>query len=85
MKNIFEKIKANEPIYRALRTFIQAFISTAALQLAGIGPDELSKKVIFTILASAGSAALAAVMNMKKPSESNAEVLATDDNDYIAG
>lgn len=69
MKALYLKIRANEPLYRALRTFIQAFIGTAFSALAVTGFDNLTKKAIITVLGSALSAAVAAVMNIGKTEE----------------
>ena len=61
-----EKIKANEPLYRALRTFLQTFLGTFASALVVSGTEDLTKKTIITLIGSALASALSAVMNMSK-------------------
>lgn len=70
---LIEKIKANEPLYRALRTFIQAFIGAVTSTLAVTGFDNLTKKALISLLGSALASAVAAVMNMNK------EIITTED------
>lgn len=63
MKNL----KENYPwLYRAIRTFIQTFISVTAGQLAVLGTEGLTRQAVFSICVSAGAAGLSAVMNIEK-------------------
>lgn len=57
-------IKEREWLYRSLRTFFQAFVSTLTAQLMLSGEKELDKKLIFTVLVSSLAAGLSAVMNI---------------------
>ena len=58
-------IKEKEWLYRSLRTFFQAFVSTLGAQLMLGGEREIDKKLLFTILVSSIAAGLAALMNVK--------------------
>jgi hypothetical protein len=63
---MLEKIKSNEPLYRAIRTFIQAFIAFFLTQICTTGFENLNKKAILTLIGSSLSAGISAVMNIKK-------------------
>lgn len=64
--SLIYKLKTKYPwLYRAIRTFIQTFISVMCGQLTMLGTDDFSKKALFGIATSAGAAALAAVMNIE--------------------
>ena len=61
---MIEYIKEREWLYRPLRTFFQAFVSTMCAQLMLSGDRELDKKLLFSVLVSSLSAGLSAVMNL---------------------
>lgn len=69
---ITAKLKAERPwLYRALRTFVQTFISVMCGQITMLGMDDFTKKALFGIATSAGAAAIAAVMNMNEGADKN--------------
>ncbi len=57
-------IKARPWLYRGLRTFLQAFLSTLAGQLLLVESGEINEKLIFSLLVSSMAAGLAALMNV---------------------
>lgn len=71
---MIQKIKSNEPLYRALRTFIQAVVGYLTAQVMVTGFDNFDKKAIITLIASAISAGISAVMNLNKNPNSADEV-----------
>lgn len=71
-ESFFGKMKRKYPwLYRALRTFLQTFVSVMCGQITMLGMDDFSKKALFGITTSAGAAALSAVMNMNEGSPTN--------------
>ncbi|MGN1349207.1 MAG: hypothetical protein ACI4VI_09710 [Acutalibacteraceae bacterium] len=66
-------IREREWLYRSLRTFLQAFISTLSAQLMLGGVGEIDKKVLFSALVSSLAAGLAAVMNAKPQGDDTLE------------
>lgn len=62
-------IKEREWLYRSLRTFFQAFVSTLCAQLMLSGEREIDKKLLFSVLVSSLAAGLSAVMNTKSGGE----------------
>ena len=68
MKNLLEKIKQNEPIYRALRTFVQVAVGSVLSALSVnayelVAGDKLNKAAIVSILTAAIATGLSAAMN----------------------
>ncbi len=59
-------IREKEWLYRALRTFFQAFVSSLAAQLMMRTDADFDKKVIFSVVVSSLAAGIAAVMNADK-------------------
>ncbi len=59
-----EFIKSRPWLYRGLRTFFQAFLSTLAGQLLLVEQGGLNEKLIFSIFVSSMAAGLAALMNV---------------------
>lgn len=60
---MIDMIKENEWLYRSLRTFFQAFVSTLAAQLMLASERDFDKKLLFSVLVSSLAAGLAALMN----------------------
>ncbi|MDD6022291.1 MAG: hypothetical protein ACI4GA_03830 [Acutalibacteraceae bacterium] len=59
-------IKSRPWLYRALRTFFQAFLSTMAGQLMLVRETGLDEKLIMSVLVSSMAAGLSAVMNLNE-------------------
>lgn len=66
-------IRENEWLYRSLRTFFQAFVSTVCAQLMLGSEMQFDKKLIFSVITSSFAAGLSAVMNTKKQEGSDDE------------
>lgn len=62
-------IEEREWLYRALRTFFQAFVSTLSAQLMMRTDFDFDKKVVFSVVVSSLAAGLAAVMNAGRKGE----------------
>lgn len=58
-----EYIKSRPWLYRGIRTFFQAFLSTLAGQILLVRDEGFNEKIIFSILVSSMAAGLAALMN----------------------
>ena len=75
MKNNVHTVK--EMLWRAARTFIQAFIAYVAANmvamLSGITEPEVFKQAVLGLIISAVSAGLAALMNLPTPIEQEAD------------
>lgn len=56
-------IKSRPWLYRGIRTFFQAFLSTFAGQILLVQQGGLDEKLIFSVLVSSMAAGLAALMN----------------------
>lgn len=63
---MLEKIKSNEPLYRALRTFIQAFVSSFLVTCGANNFEKIDKNAIVSLIISALASGISAVMNIKK-------------------
>lgn len=61
MKKIIEKIKSNNKLYRALRTFFQAFIGVIAVDIATTDLSDIAGLKALIISAIAGG--ISALMN----------------------
>lgn len=67
-----EFIKSRPWLYRGIRTFFQAFLSTFAGQVILVEQGEFNEKLIFSVLVSSMAAGLAALMNAgETPSDGN--------------
>lgn len=66
-----EYIKSRPWLYRAIRTFFQAFLSTFAGQILLVQQGGLDEKLIFSVLVSSMAAGLAALMNTGSESSDN--------------
>lgn len=62
-------IKNRPWLYRGLRTFFQAFLSTFAAQFVMMNESGFDKKLLFSAVVSALAAGLSAVMNLNEKSE----------------
>lgn len=61
---MIEFIKSRPWLYRGLRTFLQAFLSTLTGQLLLVAESGIDEKLIFSVLVSSMAAGLAAIMNV---------------------
>lgn len=61
-----EYIKARPWLYRGLRTFLQAFLSTLAGQFMLLSETGLDEKLILSAVVSSMAAGLSAVMNLNE-------------------
>lgn len=69
---MIEFIKSRPWLYRGLRTFFQAFLSTFAGQILLVEQGEINEKFIFSVLVSSMAAGLAGLMNANEsPSQTN--------------
>ncbi len=66
-----EYIKSRPWLYRGIRTFFQAFLSTFAGQILLVQQGGLDEKLIFSVLVSSMAAGLAALMNTGGESSDN--------------
>lgn len=64
-------IKARPWLYRGLRTFFQAFLSTLAGQLLLVDQSGIDEKLIFSVIVSSMAAGLAALMNTDSASKAD--------------
>ncbi len=63
---MMDYIKSRPWLYRGLRTFFQAFLSTVAAQFMLITESEINEKIIMSVVVSSLAAGLSAVMNIKE-------------------
>lgn len=68
---MIEFIQSRPWLYRGLRTFFQAFLSTLAGQVILVEQGEMNEKLIFSVLVSSMAAGLAALMNAGESSSSD--------------
>lgn len=69
---MIEFIKSRPWLYRGLRTFFQAFLSTLAGQMLLVDQGEINEKLMFSVLVSSMAAGLSALMNAgEAPSSDN--------------
>ena len=66
-----EYIKSRPWLYRGIRTFFQAFLSTFAGQIILVQSGGLDEKIIFSVLVSSMAAGLAALMNTDSEGSDN--------------
>ena len=66
-----EYIKSRPWLYRGIRTFFQAFLSTFAGQILLVQQGGLDEKLIFSVLVSSMAAGLAALMHTGGESSDN--------------
>lgn len=64
-----EYIKARPWLYRGMRTFLQAFLSTLAGQFMLVTETDLNEKLIMSAVVSSLAAGLSAVMNLGESAE----------------
>ncbi len=64
-------IKSRPWLYRGLRTFFQAFLSTLTGQILLVQQGEINEKLIFSVLVSSMAAGLSALMNAGESSSSD--------------
>lgn len=66
---MMDYIKSRPWLYRGLRTFFQAFLSTIAAQFVLITESEINEKIIMSVVVSSLAAGLSAVMNLSEVEE----------------
>ncbi|MBR2315341.1 MAG: hypothetical protein IKA56_01730 [Clostridia bacterium] len=64
-----EYIKSRPWLYRGMRTFLQAFLSTLAGQFMLVTESNLNEKLIMSAVVSSLAAGISAVMNLGESAE----------------